>query len=150
SYSAFVGGILIPTIAVLGLALIPFLDREKEKCGVWFSGSRGKRVMLKSSLVGAVFAILAVAFPVNFGWLRNWFPSIPQLIIILFNPGSLLTAVYMTYSIYVMKKSNSTRMAAIALFTCFLVGFIILTYVGTYLRGPNWDFYWSPSQWPAH
>jgi hypothetical protein len=41
-------------------------------------------------------------------------------------------------------------MSAIALFTCFLVGFVILTYVGSELRGPNWDFYWSKSQWPLH
>jgi len=37
SYSAFAGGIVIPGIIVLGLALIPFLDREKEESGVWFS-----------------------------------------------------------------------------------------------------------------
>ena len=41
-------------------------------------------------------------------------------------------------------------MAAIALFTCFVAGFVILTYVGTELRGPNWGFYWTRSSWPAH
>jgi hypothetical protein len=41
-------------------------------------------------------------------------------------------------------------MAAIALFTTILVGFVILTYVATVHRGPNWDFYWSKSQWPVH
>ena len=33
---------------------------------------------------------------------------------------------------------------------CFLVGFVILTYVGTCLRGPNWVFYWRVSDWPVH
>ena len=28
--------------------------------------------------------------------------------------------------------------------------FLILTVVGTYFRGPNWDFFWSRSQWPIH
>ncbi len=41
-------------------------------------------------------------------------------------------------------------MGAIALFTMFLVSFVILTYVGTELRGPNWGFYWSKSRWPVH
>ena len=41
-------------------------------------------------------------------------------------------------------------MGAVALFTCFLVGFVILPYVGTFLRGPNWDFYWRQSDWPTH
>ncbi len=150
SYSAFVGGMVIPTITVIGLALIPFLDREREPAGVWFSGQEGKRIALGSVLFGSIMAILSVAIPVNFGWLRSWFPDIPQLIIILLNPGSILTAIYALWSVHIIRKTNSTRMGAVALFTCFLVGFIILTYVGTYLRGPNWDFYWSPSQWPAH
>ena len=27
---------------------------------------------------------------------------------------------------------------------------IVLTIIGTHFRGPNWDFYWSPAQWPGH
>jgi quinol-cytochrome oxidoreductase complex cytochrome b subunit len=150
SYSAFVGGILVPGIVVAGLALIPFLDRQPEDTGVWFSGRRGKRVALWSVVVGAICAVAAVAIPVKFGWLRTWFPDIPQIWIIILNPGSLLTAAYALYSLVVLTKTRSTRLGAIALFTCFIVGFVILTYVGTYLRGPNWDFYWSHSQWPVH
>ena len=26
----------------------------------------------------------------------------------------------------------------------------VLTIVGTYFRGPNWVFYWSPADWPHH
>jgi cytochrome b-561 len=36
------------------------------------------------------------------------------------------------------------------LFTCFVCGFVVLTVIGTHFRGPNWDFYWSRSQWPGH
>lgn len=150
SYSAFVGGILIPGIVVLGLALIPYLDREPEPAGVWFSGARGKKVMVWSVLFGAAAAVSSVAFPVKYGWLRNWMPEINQMFIIVFNPGSLLTLAYALWSLAIMRNTNSTRLGAIALFTCFLVGFVILTYVGTYLRGPNWDFYWSEADWPAH
>ena len=95
-------------------------------------------------------AVLSVAIPVKFGWLRTWFPDISQAVIILINPGSLLTAAYAIWSLMVLRDSGSTRMSAIALFTCFLAGFIVLTYVGMELRGPNWDFYWSKADWPAH
>ncbi len=150
SYSAFVGGIVIPSIVVFGLALIPYLDREREASGVWFSGRRGVRVTLLSAVAGTALAVASVAFPVNYGWLRSWYPEIPQLVIILINPGSLLTAAYALWSVAVIQRTRSTRMGAVALFTCFLAGFIVLTYVGTSLRGPNWDFYWSQSQWPSH
>lgn len=150
SYSAFMGGMVIPLVVVIGLTLIPFVDREQEQPGIWFSGRRGKRVALLSLFVGGVLAVLSVAVPVSFGWLRNWFPDIPQIVIIFLNPGSILTAFYAGWSLVVMKKTRSTRLGAVALFTCFIIGFVVLTYVGTQLRGPNWDFYWSPSDWPTH
>jgi quinol-cytochrome oxidoreductase complex cytochrome b subunit len=150
SYSAFIGGVVIPAVAMLGLALIPYLDRERNHVGIWFSGKAGKLVAIRALVFGSVTAIAMVALPVNFGWLRNWFPTIPQIWIIFINPGTILTALYAIWSVYELKRSGSTRMAAIALFTCFLIGFIILTTVGTIFRGPNWDFYWWPSQWPVH
>jgi quinol-cytochrome oxidoreductase complex cytochrome b subunit len=150
SYSAFMGGLFIPAIAVLGLALIPYLDREPEEPGLYLKRARSRYVMSRSLLFGAVAAILAVAIPVNLGWLREWFPGVPQLIIIVVNPGTLLTLAYAAWSIRVLKRESSTRLAAVALFTCFIVGFVILTYVGTELRGPNWDFYWTKSAWPVH
>ncbi len=150
SYSAFMGGLIIPVVVILGLGLIPYLDREPEDAGVYFSGPRGRKVALRTTVFATIAAVLSVAIPVNYGWLRNWFPGISQLVVILINPGSLLTAAYAAWSILVLHRTGSTRLGAIALFTCFVVGFVILTYVGTSLRGPNWDFYWSQADWPVH
>jgi quinol-cytochrome oxidoreductase complex cytochrome b subunit len=150
SYSAFMGGVALPGIVVLGLALIPFLDRRRETGGVWFSGNEGRRVFIGSIFLSA-FVVLAIeAFTIRFGWLRSWFPSINQLWIILINPGTVLAVLFAGWSQYILRRSGSTRLAAIALFTSILVGFVILTYIATVHRGPNWNFYWSQSQWPAH
>ena len=94
--------------------------------------------------------MLAVAIPEIFGWVKNWFPDAPHLVVIAVNPGSLLTAAYAIWSLIVMRRTQSTRCGGIALFTCFLVGFAILTWVGTYHRGPNWEFFWSRADWPVH
>ena len=152
SYSAFMGGVAIPAIVVIGLALMPYLDREKEDVGVWFSGARGRRVALTSFVFGVVTVVGMLWFTVEFGWLRSWKWSaeVDQTVIILFNPGTVLVALFAAWSIAVLKKTSSTRMGAIALFTCFLIGFVILTYFATVHRGPNWDFYWSQADWPVH
>jgi quinol-cytochrome oxidoreductase complex cytochrome b subunit len=150
SYSAFMGGMGIPGLALLGLALIPYLDREEQEIGRWFDNQAGKRVALLSFVYSIAVVIGMLVFTVNFGWLRNWFPHIQQIVIIFVNPGTVLVTLFVIWSFYCMAKYNSTRMAAIALFTCFLVAFVILTYFGTYHRGPNWDFYWLQSQWPVH
>ncbi len=150
SYSAFVGGVVIPAVVVIGLSLIPYLDRERYEPGVYFSGAQGRSVALCSLIFGTVVATLTVAFPVTFGWLRDWFPSMPQLVIIFLNPGTLLTAAIVGWSLWVHRQTRSTRMSAIALFTCFVAGFVILTYVATVHRGPNWDFFWTHASWPVH
>ena len=56
--------------------------------------------------------------------------------------------VFAAWSLWTVKRTDSTRLGAVALFTCFLVAFVILTYFATIHRGPNWDFYWSSSQSP--
>ncbi len=40
SYSAFVGGVVVPTLLVLLLMLVPFIDRKKVGIGIWFAKER--------------------------------------------------------------------------------------------------------------
>jgi quinol-cytochrome oxidoreductase complex cytochrome b subunit len=150
AYSAFMGGIGIPTIVMLGLGLIPYLDREEAGTGEWFGGPGGWRLTLEAVDVGFAAALAVEAFAIRFGWLREWFPAVPQLVITAINPGTLLTVIYAIYSLWLVKRYDSTRAGALGLFTCFLCGFILLTAIGTYFRGPNWAFYWSPADWPVH
>jgi len=152
SYSAFMGGVGIPAIVVLGLALVPYLDRQKEDCGIWFSGRRGRWTALGSAMFACVVVLGMLWFTVTYGWLRNWAATadVPQIVITLVNPGTVFVVCFAVWSIVIVKVTNSTRMGAVALFTCFLVGFLILTYFATFLRGPNWDFYWSAADWPVH
>lgn len=150
SFSAFMGGIGIPAIVLIGLGLIPYLDRETEGTGRWFGGPGGGRLVGWSAAFGIATTIALEAFVIRFGWLRQWFPEIPQLFITAINPGTVLTVIFAAYSLRTIRKYDSTRAGALALFTCFVCAFVILTIIGTHFRGPNWDFYWSPAQWPGH
>jgi quinol-cytochrome oxidoreductase complex cytochrome b subunit len=150
SYSAFMGGMGIPTVVIIGLLLIPYLDRESAGTGDWFGGPGGIGLVLRSAVFGLVAVLVVEVFAVRFGWIREWWPWMPQIIITLVNPGTVLTTIYTLYSMWLVRRYDSTRAGALGLFTCFLCGFLVLTIVGTHFRGPNWDFYWSPSQWPVH
>jgi len=150
SYSAFMGGIGVPMVALLGLFLIPYLDREKTAEGRWFAAPGEKEVTLKSLFFGLSTVILLESFAITCGWLRSWFPGIPTLIVTLINPGSVLTLLYALWSVHVLRKTGSMRLGAVAIFTCFLAGFLVLTIIAVQFRGPNWDFYWWPSLWPHH
>ena len=100
--------------------------------------------MLRSAAFGLAAVLAVEVFAIRFGWIREWWPAAPQLLITVINPGTVLTAIYGAYSVWLVRRYDSTRAGALGLFTCFLCGFLVLTIVGTYFRGPNWDFYWSP------
>jgi len=150
AFSAFMGGIGIPMIVLVGLGLIPYLDREREGTGDWFGGPGGWPLVQRSIAFGFSSALIVETIAIRYGWLREWFPDIPQLVITAVNPGTVITAIYAAYSLWLVRRYNSTRAGALGLFTCFLCGFVVLTVIGTYFRGPNWQFYWSPSDWPGH
>jgi quinol-cytochrome oxidoreductase complex cytochrome b subunit len=150
SFSAFMGGIGVPTIVLVGLGLIPYLDREETGTGEWFGGPGGRSLVVRSLAFGLAAALMLEAFAIRFGWIREWFPNAPQLLVTLVNPATLITLMYGVYSVALVKRYQSTRAGALGLFTCFLCGFLVLTLIGTYFRGPNWVFYWSPADWPKH
>ena len=150
SFSAFLGGVGIPMIVLIGLGLIPYLDREEKGTGEWFGGPGGWPLVKRSLAVGFGAALAVESFAIRFGWIREWWITVPQLVVTAINPGTIITLIYGLYSIYLVKRYQSARAGALGLFTCFLCGFLLLTVIGTYFRGPNWGFYWSPSDWPKH
>lgn len=148
SYSAFSGGIVIPVMLAVGLALIPILDREPAGFGRWFSGPRGRRVSTSSALFGSGVVVGLSAVAIMFGWIRDWFPEVHPLIPMALNPGTIMGAFLVAYTGRVLRRSGSTRLAALAYFTGSGVMMLLLTIIGLWFRGPDWEFYWSPSLWP--
>jgi quinol-cytochrome oxidoreductase complex cytochrome b subunit len=52
-YSAFVGGVLVPTLVVLALLVLPYVDRHPRGVGRWFAPER--------RVANAIFTLLVVA-----------------------------------------------------------------------------------------
>ena len=148
SYSAFSGGLLVPVLYLVFLFSIPYRDREDEHIGIWFSGEKGIKVVLWSAGFALFLVVLQLFIAVKFGGLRNWFPGISQWFVLLFNPATVTTMLFILVTEIVRRRSGSSRMAALTLFTCSFVALVIFTAVGIWFRGPNWEFFWSVNQWP--
>ena len=142
SYSAFAGGVIIPVLFLVFLISIPYIDREDKNIGIWFSGKRGRRLTWQSVLYTVIVTISLVFILLRYGWLRTWFPEIPQILVMLLNPATLSALFYILWAKWTKKSTGSSRMSAIALFTCTMTGFIIYTAIGIWFRGPNWEFIW--------
>ncbi|MEX0983121.1 MAG: cytochrome b N-terminal domain-containing protein [Bacteroidales bacterium] len=140
SYSAFAGGLLVPVLFLYFLFSIPYKDREDKYVGIWFSSREGLRITLLSAAFSIVVVLLQIFILVRFGWLRDWLPGISQWFVMLFNPATLTAAIFAVYSIVIRRRTGSSRMAAIALFTAAIVALIIFTVIGIWFRVENWEF----------
>lgn len=149
SYSAFAGGLLIPVLYLIFLFSIPYRDREDKYVGEWFSGKSGLKVVLRSAVFAFLLVVLQVFIMIRFGWLRDWFPGISQWFVMLINPATLTGGLLILMAEMVRRRRQSSRMAALALFTGTFVALVIFTAIGIWFRGPNWEFFWSVNQWPA-
>ena len=69
SHSAFIGGVIFPFIFLVGLILIPYLDRKPRGVGRWFAKER--KIPL---IIFSVWILLGVVFTLIGGYLRgeNW------------------------------------------------------------------------------
>jgi len=150
SYSAFAGGIVIPLLFVAFLISIPYIDREDRYIGIWFSGPKGIRITWQSAVFALPVTLLIVFVMIRFGWLRDWIPGIPNFIVMLINPATLSALFYILWARWIRKRTMSLRMSAIAMFTCAMTGIVIYTAIGIWFRGPDWEFFWSVSQWPVN
>ncbi len=149
-YSALMGGVIIPGLVLVFLALIPWLDREQDGLGLWFTDRSGLRWSLGGAAYGAIATVAALATAVMLPT-RELFSGIElALFFDLVNPATALLLAFVAAHLVVLQVTGSSRRAALFSFAAFVVAFVLLTYTGTALRGPNWDFYWPWEVWPAH
>ena len=64
SYSAFTGGVLIPTLIVAGLMAIPYVDRKRAGIGRWFAPERAtaNTLFLAFLIVMVILIIIGMYF----------------------------------------------------------------------------------------
>ena len=75
AYDAFWGGVAVPALIVLGIMVIPYIDRNPEGEGVWFHPSRYLALFLYTAFMSfqGILVIIGVYFRgANWGWIWPW------------------------------------------------------------------------------
>lgn len=140
SYSAFIGGFIIPLLFIAFLFYIPWFDRDgMAHQGVWFGGKNGLKITWLSALAGTIITIVLVVLSVFIKSPGTQGSSLTSLLIMVLNPGTLSVIGYFIWTGMVWKATSSRRMTVLALFTAFMMGWTIFMIIGIWFRGENWQ-----------
>jgi quinol-cytochrome oxidoreductase complex cytochrome b subunit len=135
-FHPLVGAIVIPALALLTLAALPYLDTDMDAVGIYFRSRRGRWL----SLFGFVWGILLTfSYVIVDEFFLDWAALLPGLPTVISNglvPLALLLLGLIGFYELVQRGARATRCEAIlATFTLILGGFVTLTAVGIFLRG---------------
>ncbi|HEY8347998.1 MAG TPA: menaquinol-cytochrome C reductase [Symbiobacteriaceae bacterium] len=161
-------GVIVPTAALILLAMIPYIDRDRRGTGIWFSTKKGVSITIFSAIYTAVIEVALVLFDEFFyvegmpegshglapflKWvLQNatgsemaWFGEILVPIVL------MIAIPWVLVSIVRRRYQANTREIMIALYTFFLTSFLVLTIIGTAFRGESMRLVWPWELTPPH
>lgn len=140
-------GVIVPGVAIVALMTIPYVDNVVGDTGIWFSTPTGK----KSAVIAAIYAAILVPVLILFD---NYFgvrptvvslgldPTLAEAIAEFVIPIALMLGLSALLVALIRPLRPSRRDIVIALFTGFVVTYIVLTIVGTGFRGEGMKLYW--------
>ncbi len=134
-------GVVIPTILVLFLISLPYLDQSRAGVGIWFSNTRGKKIVgwttLYTALVMPAYIILDNTFNLRESlrnlapsWVSQWLLPIAIFLVLIGLP------------LLVLRLSRPTvREYFLVLFTILIISAIVFSLTGFLFRGPGFKLY---------
>jgi quinol-cytochrome oxidoreductase complex cytochrome b subunit len=144
-------GVIVPTLALVLIAAIPFVDRSPLGVGILFTSDKGKRIIAFSAVYTTVCVLALIALDEVFG--RGLAPlkgEVPEIVQQQMAPVAVMTGLSVILGVLVWKIFKPTRRELImAFFTGFVVSYVVLTIVGTAFRGAGMDLTW-PWNIPSH
>lgn len=142
-----VAGVLIPSVLVVFLLLIPFIDNEKSGAGRWFTSARGKNITLFSALYSLIVMVLLIIGDNAFNLRESLRGIAPEFISQILLPALIITLVAWLPALVLLRWKPTAREFVLCLFTVMIVAAIIFTLSGFLFRGPGFKLYF-PWQMP--
>jgi hypothetical protein len=143
-------GVIVPTIVLILLMVIPYLDITTDEIGVWFSGPRGKRVAWISAIYTVVWTVGLILIDKVIGIravIENAIPIlrtswISEIVTQTMVPTLIMWVVAVGLYIVIAHMRPTVREVMIAYFTAFAVAWVLMAIIGSAFRGQAMNLYW--------
>jgi hypothetical protein len=134
--------VIIPTILVLFVIAIPYLDNTSQGAGVWFTSKRGKRLSLFTAIYTLVMQVAFILLD-NFLSPREALRGVaPDFLVQVVLPGTIMALIVIAPLLILMRSKPTAREVLLVLFTILIVSALVFTLTGFLFRGPGFKLYW--------
>ncbi|OLC11838.1 MAG: hypothetical protein AUH44_01335 [Chloroflexi bacterium 13_1_40CM_68_15] len=147
-------GVVVPTLWLVFMASIPYIDRSREGVGKWFTSANGLRITIFSAVYTTLLTLSLILLDAflkipedrgGFGYIEKasrFLPGGKQLFPNYIIPIAVMLGLSFLLVVLVKRLYGAnTREWNIAIFTGFVFVYLVLTVVGTSLRGPGMDLF---------
>jgi hypothetical protein len=143
----------VPSVALGLIAIIPYFDRDNRDVGKWFGTKKALSITWFTSWYSTI-VLFALVFFDEFVGQKPLMKNIADRTGLAFFNESIITDIVLPLilmlgpigiMVWLLKKfykPDGARDWMIALFTGFFVAFIVLTIVGTFMRGQGMHLMW--------
>ncbi len=136
-----VAGVIIPTVLIVFLLVIPYLDNDHTGAGRWFTSPRGKRITLWSALYALVAMPLLILGDNTFNLRESLRGVTPEFVSQMLLPALIFTLVAWLPTLVLLRYKPTAREVMLCLFTVMIVAAVVLTVSGFLFRGPGFKLY---------
>ncbi|HET7769741.1 MAG TPA: RING finger protein [Chloroflexota bacterium] len=149
-------GVIIPTIILVLLMAIPYIDVTTDDVGYWFGGSRGKKVFWISLVYTTVLTIALIMIDKYLGVrasIENALPflkaaPVSEIVTQTMVPTVILWFCSVGLYFLISPLRPTVRDVMVAFFTAFAVSWVLMAVIGSAFRGPGQELFW-PWAMPA-
>jgi hypothetical protein len=143
-------GVIIPTIILVLLMAMPYIDITTDDTGYWFGGPRGKRVFWISLVYTTVLTMGLILLDKYVGVRASIERAIPilknapisEIVTQTMVPTTILWVVSVGLYFLISPLRPTVRDVMVAYFTAFAVAWVLMAVIGSAARGPAQELYW--------
>ncbi len=134
--------VLMPTLMVLFVIAIPYIDNSRTGSGVWFTSKRGKRITLYTAVYILVVMPLYIYLDTTFPLREMLRGQLPDFLLQAIIPALIMGAIVILPLMVLWRTQPTAREVVMTLFTVLFFSAIVFTLAGFLFRGPGFELYW--------
>jgi hypothetical protein len=134
--------VLMPTLIVLFVIAIPYIDNSSKGAGVWFTSKRGKRITLFTTLYVLIVMPLYIFLDSNFPLRELLRGQLHDFVLNVIIPAIIMGVIVLLPLLILLRFKPNPREVMMVLFTVLFISAIVFTVTGFLFRGPGFELYW--------